>query len=480
MRADLCMRAVVIPLVIACLPVNAFVEIDALVSENGELRSIGTYSIYDGPGWDLKEEGFELCTNELQRTVFAEVSADGRPLVSIISPEGATSIMSLVEMYDDIYVFRAIIDRDAQEGPYNVQASLGIQTISARINVTRPVCLADTTNLNLVQYSLVDYSSVPVGIEYLLLSAITHNATVRAVKHFAVEPSLEGQSIGWTVSLEMAPALVNLLIAGEIRLFVSGPDDDAVAAGTVAYELNSSTWLPRTTNLDDINKYFWIADKTPTSYTLMKGATPIVPGCTESWICSEWSLCSDSYVQVRQCRDEYKCGTVFDRPTIARACMIPWHRVDQRKQDAPNESTAIPQPNISKKALFDIDAEIVSTKGTIVARISLTNFGDPGLTPVKLTYTIADNDNVFLDETEEMVVETQTEFLKTLHPGVLDPGDYTLRVALSYPGQNEPAESVRDFIVPEPARSHLMALLCIILVLLLLGQIVLQRKKALV
>jgi len=44
-------------------------------------------------------------------------------------------------------------------------------------------------------------------------------------------------------------------------------------------------------------------------------------GCTEDWICSTWGPCINGS-QIRTCRDDNSCGTVWDRPELTRSCTV--------------------------------------------------------------------------------------------------------------------------------------------------------------
>lgn len=48
---------------------------------------------------------------------------------------------------------------------------------------------------------------------------------------------------------------------------------------------------------------------------------PDVPGCTESWFCTEWSGCVDG-VQTRTCTDLYMCRTETGKPAESQQCAV--------------------------------------------------------------------------------------------------------------------------------------------------------------
>ena len=43
--------------------------------------------------------------------------------------------------------------------------------------------------------------------------------------------------------------------------------------------------------------------------------------CPESWVCTQWSGCSNG-MQIRTCTDERKCGTSLSMPALQKACSI--------------------------------------------------------------------------------------------------------------------------------------------------------------
>jgi hypothetical protein len=43
--------------------------------------------------------------------------------------------------------------------------------------------------------------------------------------------------------------------------------------------------------------------------------------CKEYWVCTEWSFCLGSGVQLRTCVDANRCGTDMDRPNESQSCV---------------------------------------------------------------------------------------------------------------------------------------------------------------
>jgi len=44
-----------------------------------------------------------------------------------------------------------------------------------------------------------------------------------------------------------------------------------------------------------------------------------LPPCEENWTCTEWSVCINGE-QTRNCTDQNKCGTTYDKPAVKQAC----------------------------------------------------------------------------------------------------------------------------------------------------------------
>jgi len=50
------------------------------------------------------------------------------------------------------------------------------------------------------------------------------------------------------------------------------------------------------------------------------GTGSINPGCTESWTCEDWSVCSGN-VQTRTCTDSNNCETTISKPALSQSCV---------------------------------------------------------------------------------------------------------------------------------------------------------------
>lgn len=47
--------------------------------------------------------------------------------------------------------------------------------------------------------------------------------------------------------------------------------------------------------------------------------------CSELWVCTDWSPCQASNVQLRECEDFMKCGTVKNKPSLLQNCIFVEH-----------------------------------------------------------------------------------------------------------------------------------------------------------
>jgi hypothetical protein len=43
--------------------------------------------------------------------------------------------------------------------------------------------------------------------------------------------------------------------------------------------------------------------------------------CEELWTCDDWSICSPLSIQTRECKDLYKCGTIYEKPNESQKCI---------------------------------------------------------------------------------------------------------------------------------------------------------------
>lgn len=193
----------------------------------------------------------------------------------------------------------------------------------------------------------------------------------------------------------------------------------------------------------------------------------MILSCEPNWICTQWSDCVNS-IQRRNCNDQASCDS-DEIPNTLRRCNMP-------NEIRPNASV--------KNVLFDINADFIHQfekhKKSIISRINLVNFGDPGQTIVNLTYSIIDNaGQILLFQKDSVSVQTREEILKTIDISGLDPGDYTLKVNLTYENQKQPAYATQLVRIPKNSGFNplLVLLLLPILVSIAAGSIVLRLKN---
>ncbi len=130
------------------------------------------------------------------------------------------------------------------------------------------------------------------------------------------------------------------------------------------------------------------------------------------------------------------------------------------ENDAQDNSPAkkpTPKPATTQKkpaALFDIAFHVdqkskeVMAGTEILTTVSLINFGEPGKVVATVVYVVKNaNGDVVYELEEQVPVETQNEFVKSLAiPRELEPGAYTIGVTLKY-GAGQEAYSEDTFVV---------------------------------
>ena len=94
----------------------------------------------------------------------------------------------------------------------------------------------------------------------------------------------------------------------------------------------------------------------------------------------------------------------------------------------------------SKQALFDVKVSVpykfteIRPGEELLAEVKAFNLGRTGLVDVKVEYTIKDfNNNIVLEESETLAIETQTSFVKRFSmPSNTKYGDYVLYIKIIY------------------------------------------------
>jgi len=160
--------------------------------------------------------------------------------------------------------------------------------------------------------------------------------------------------------------------------------------------------------------------------------------CKTNWTCTDWSGCILGF-QVRTCSKAIVYCNAEEKPSLIRKCIKSIE-------------------SIKKVVLFDINLNLpkkeIIAEDSLIASIALINLGVPGKTNVSLQYVIKDSSgNIVYDETEVLLVETQTEFLKEFDISKFALGKYSISADLKYEGQKEPAQAEDKFnIIAEEKR----------------------------
>jgi len=211
--------------------------------------------------------------------------------------------------------------------------------------------------------------------------------------------------------------------------------------------------------------------------------------CKESWKCSLWNKCDNFNKMTRTCSDSNDCGTANDQPILIQPCIYlpPVLKKENTITTFIKKTLGTIQNAISSlsnsttnSALFDIVIDILKSPTvqdkTMLAKVSLVNFGVSGDVNAKLVYTIKDSKGVIMTSYEKNIpVETQREFIETINLQNLDAGSYTIFVELKYSGQKEPAIAQKDFSIANQSNPSVL-LIMMIFVLVILLVIAIRRK----
>jgi len=170
------------------------------------------------------------------------------------------------------------------------------------------------------------------------------------------------------------------------------------------------------------------------------GGGGLALSCKENWKCDKWSSCSKLGAMARNCVDSNNCGTNTSKPATIQFC---------------TPTGGALELGLLKKnstALFDIILDVLQEpkeEGTnLTGKITLINFGSARNVTANITYTITDSQkSVVMQYTKSLHVFTQLEMIDTIDTSKLKKGAYTLTLALTYDGQEYPAETSVKFHV---------------------------------
>lgn len=91
--------------------------------------------------------------------------------------------------------------------------------------------------------------------------------------------------------------------------------------------------------------------------------------CTENWTCTDWSVCGEDRVQTRICTDLNACGTILEKPEIAKMCdyqqLSSPLEEDNTQQQTESESN-IEEPESSKGITGAVIGGVTSIKGIAI------------------------------------------------------------------------------------------------------------------
>ncbi len=177
--------------------------------------------------------------------------------------------------------------------------------------------------------------------------------------------------------------------------------------------------------------------------------------CIHAWTCNSWDDCTPEGTKTRSCRYIGNCQDHNDNPFPTEiTCTYAQPSEEQKDNNSKskeknrfNKNEAIKK----QKHLFDIISEMLkidNTEGDLTAKITLINFGVPGKANVTINYKIKDiNNNTIISQTEYIILETQTELIKTFElPDNIKDGEYILSLKLLY-GNNQEAVAENMFSI---------------------------------
>ena len=172
----------------------------------------------------------------------------------------------------------------------------------------------------------------------------------------------------------------------------------------------------------------------------VSGATLVK--CSEDWVCTKWSACSELGSSIRSCSDQNSCGTETNKPATVQTC-------NAKKNPAKGS------------ALFDIILDIISEPGKdnpkLLVDVGLINFGSEDTVDANLTFTITDGSGSVVKQYGKVVpVKTQLEYIETVDTTGLGNGKYYLTADLAYAGQKDPARAQTTFVISDNAFMRLV------------------------
>ncbi|MEN9626480.1 MAG: hypothetical protein RL557_808, partial [archaeon] len=173
-------------------------------------------------------------------------------------------------------------------------------------------------------------------------------------------------------------------------------------------------------------------------------------GCNYQWSCTKWNDCLPNGKQKRDCVNIGSCPNRYKIPEKEKQCTYVSPSADE--------------------ALFDVivsplDKEIFSKNREVSFRIRLIKFGAAEqLSPVRIIYTIHDDKAIFKTEQEELDVQKEVSFIKTIAVPALPAGVYQFDVVVQY--DNKAAEGKTSFFVRDSTETPRKTISLIVIVTL--------------
>jgi len=221
---------------------------------------------------------------------------------------------------------------------------------------------------------------------------------------------------------------------------------------------NGAMWVRSSGDVDTVGEYVYLHFNRELHIGVFASEETVIKVCDEVWSCGPFGSCLGDSYQTRKCFDLNFCNTEFDKPIESKRCIYsssPIYKLPvEERFDEPIKEPELESP---RSVLFDINAEILGidyNSEKVLLKVSLFNFGDPGLVDATVTYYLADeSDNVLYRETETVPVETQVEYLKDIEIKGVPDGKYIIKLDLKYPEQLEPASTFKDLSIKRPGGS---------------------------
>ena len=155
--------------------------------------------------------------------------------------------------------------------------------------------------------------------------------------------------------------------------------------------------------------------------------------CSYKWDCTKWNDCLPSEKQKRSCVNIGSCSNSYEIPKIERDCVY-----------------IIPE---TEEALFDVivstlprSEEIFPNTKEVSFQVNLIKFGLlEEITNVKINYEISGEEKRIHEEIENLEIQKEISFIKTIDLPELSPGTYQIYLEIEY--DNKTAEAKTSFIV---------------------------------